>query len=309
MSRGSQRSNPAFHTLTRDTLDTVDTLEAARSPVPTSVSTESTVSPCHETKQRVLMDASTPTQRRRPKFNQAAKDARAAKLAAQAAEAQANATQAYRARVADLLHRRADGGPWLLQPFLRGGELVVADGDPIAASALAVFLAVSVAADRRRVLLLDTMFSLAIGAQIRAAETVNKRETGVHLRIIRGLIPSFEDSSVTFLNAINEGGIPDLIVIHGLGALCEQAQLDPTVPDDVARLFEALSGIQARLRGCAIVLLGGSDTALADAADRILKVSRSGENVTVTSTAEPKQTLQFRLSPVRDNAALVPVDQ
>ena len=255
------------------------------------------------------MDGTAPTQRRRPKFDEAAKAARAAKLAAQAAAAQAKATQAYRARVADLSHRRADGSPWLLEPFLRHGGIVIVDGDPHAASALAVFLAVSVAADRRRVLLLDTMFSLAIGAQIRAAETVNKRETGVHLRIIRGLIPSFEDSSVTFLNAINEGGIPDLIVIHGLGALCEQAQLDPTVPDDAARLLEALLNIQQRLRGCAVLLLGGADTALAAAADKVLMASRSGENVTVTSTAAPRQTFQFRLSPVRDNAALVPVDQ
>ena len=227
--------------------------------------------------------------------------------AAQRARTEATnaAVETLRARIAQPA-RSASEQPWVAEPYIRHGEIVIADGN--AASLFAVHIAVRTASDGQKTFLLDTARDVTIGAKVRACETANVLDVDGRLRVSRGtLIPGSKYSAATFLTTILEGGRPRMFVVHDLAALCQQAQLDPDDMQDMAVLYEALSDIQQKLRGCALLVVGGSESVLADAADRVLIAMRDGQIVTVEARDGLTPTTRCRLVSVRDSVALVPV--
>ena len=228
--------------------------------------------------------------------------------AAQRARTEATnaAVETLRARIAQPA-RSASEQPWVAEPYIRHGETVVLDGS--AASLFAVHIAVRTASDGQKTFLLDTARDVTIGAKVRACETANVLDVDGRLRVSRGtLIPGSKYSAATFLTAILEGGRPGLFIIHDLASLCQQAQLDPESLEDVAILFQSLMDIQQKLRHCAILIVGGSESVLADAADRVLIAMRDGQIVTVEAQDGLTPTTRCRLVSVRDSVALVPID-
>ena len=199
---------------------------------------------------------------------------------------------------------------WLIAGVLKKGDLAVLDGDPGAAFSLALDAAIALAsgvsawagravmAHRAKVLLLDLAFSSDVGARIRATELMRQIDTRGRLRISRGaLLIGSRKSSTSFIAGVQEVGAPTIIVVNNLARLCETSSLMPETPADMLTLTEALRTIQSRLGHPAIIVLGGSDTYLGTAADRVLHVQHDGQNVSMTATG--MSPMRFRLVTTR----------
>ena len=205
----------------------------------------------------------------------------------------------------------APEGPWLIDGVLRRSSLTLMDGpDPTSVLTLALDLSIALAAGlpawagraiqapRLKVLILDLAFTTDVGARIRATELMRRVDTGDRLRISRGnLLIGSKTARSSFVNGIVEVGAPAVIIVNHLARLCETSALNPEDQADMSTLFDGLMGIGARLAGPAIIVLGGGDSRLASAANRVLYAQRDGQNVSMTAAG--MTTLSFRLAQTR----------
>ena len=255
---------------------------------------------------------------------------RAAKLASKAAARAAKAAAAVRkpapigstrmatAATADAPQASPER-PWLIDGILRRGDLVAMDGDAGAALTLALDLGIHLAAgvgawggraiqtSRTKTLFVDMNYTQDIGRRIRTCEIMRQIEVGDRLRVGRGtFIVGSKINRAAFISGVKEAGAPAVIIINNSYTMLSASQIKPDDAEAMGMACDTLREIQARLGHPAIVVLGGADSLLASAADRILHVQREGENVTMTATG--MAPMKFKLVMTRGVTLPVAVD-
>ena len=199
---------------------------------------------------------------------------------------------------------------WLIDGTLRRGELVLMDGDAGAAFTVALDMSIALAAGigawagkavtapRTKTLFVDMNYTQDIGRRIRTCEIVRQIEVGDRLRVGRGtFIVGSKINRAAFVAGVQEAGAPGAIVVNNSYAMLSASQIKPDDAEAMGLAVATLREIQARLGYPAIIILGGADTRLASAADRILQVQRDGQLVTMAATG--MAPMRFRLVATR----------
>ena len=199
---------------------------------------------------------------------------------------------------------------WLIDGTLRRGELVLMDGDAGAAFTVALDMSIALAAGirawagkavtapRTKTLFVDMNYTQDIGRRIRTCEIVRQIEVGDRLRVGRGtFIVGSKINRAAFVAGVQEAGAPGAIVVNNSYAMLSASQIKPDDAEAMGLAVATLREIQARLGYPAIIILGGADTRLASAADRVLQVQRDGQLVTMAATG--MAPMRFRLVATR----------
>ena len=206
--------------------------------------------------------------------------------------------------------------PWVIPGLMRRGDLVTASGPGAAlvmrhmavhlTAGASTWAGYPISGRPVKVSIIDRKFDSEIGNSLRCIALATGQDPERWLHVCRTLLRLDAKGSIT--TAANDcrdaPRAPSVAILDDLGAAL--GSLDPTVPADAVKVFDALMTLQAKLGGCPLIVLSGPGGFLNGLADAVITTRRSDRGIGVKAVrigaAEPPRILEFKLTAIRGTA-------